>query len=221
MSLLDPSPLVVYGGGGHGKCVVDLVRAAGGYRIVGIVDDHQPVDHKVMGVRVLGGDDVLARLRAEGVALAANAVGGIGNIEVRAGVSERLGRAGFASPVLVHPSAVIEPSFVAAPGLQAFPHVYVGSDVSIGPDALLNTGTVVSHDCVLGTCVNLSPGVLLAGGVRVGSRTLIGMGATVNIGVRVGSGVRIGNSAVVKGDVPDGAVVRAGALWPERRLPGS
>jgi len=27
--------------------------------------------------------------------------------------------------------------------------------------------------------------------------------------------VRIGNSAVVKADVPDKAIVRAGAIWPE------
>lgn len=213
---LDATALVVYGAGGHGKCVVDLVRAAGGYRMIGIVDDRRPVGQEVAGVPVLGADDVLADLRAAGTALAANAVGGIGNIEVRVGVSERLARAGFKCPPLIHPSAVVEPSFVASPGLQVFPHAYIGTDVAIGPDVILNTGAVVSHDCTLDAWVNLSPGALLAGGVQVGSRTMIGMGATVNVGVLVGSGVRIGNSAVVKGDVPDNGVVRAGAIWPER-----
>lgn len=208
--------VVIYGAGGHGKCVVDLVRSVGGYRVAGLVDDHRPAGESFMGVRVLGGGATLAELRAEGVELAANALGGIGNIEVRVTVSERLAAAGFRCPALVHPSAILEPSFVPSSGLQVFPHVYVGSDVSIGPDTILNTGAVVSHDCVLGAWVNLSPGALLAGGVHVGPRTLIGMGVTINVGVRIGTGVRIGNSAVIKADVDDGAEVRAGGLWPER-----
>jgi len=36
----------------------------------------------------------------------------------------------------------------------------------------------------------------------------------VNLNVRIGSMVRIGNSATVKEQVPDGGVVRAGAVWP-------
>lgn len=216
MATSEARLMVVYGGGGHGKCVIDLARAVGAVRPVGIVDNALPVGREVLGVPVLGGDEALDRVRSEGVVLAANAVGGIGDIEVRVAVSERLARAGFSGPVLIHPSAVVEPSFSALPGLQVFPQAYVGSDVSIGPDVILNTGAIVSHDCSLGAWVNLSPGALLAGGVQVGERTLIGMGATVNVGVRVGSGVRVGNSAVVKADVPDRAVVRAGAVWPER-----
>lgn len=204
----------MYGGGGHGKCVIDLVRAVGGYRIVGVVDDHRTVGESVLGMPVRGGRSALAGMRAEGIDLAANALGGIGDIEVRVAVSERLAAAGFACPALVHPSAVIEPYVVAPTGLQVFPRVYVGSDVVIGPDTILNTAVVVSHDCVLGAWVNLSPGALLAGGVHVGSRTLIGMGATVNVGVRVGRGARIGNGAVVKADVGDGVKVRAGTVWP-------
>jgi acetyltransferase EpsM len=41
------------------------------------------------------------------------------------------------------------------------------------------------------------------------------MGVTVNLNVRIGAGARVGNSATVKADVPDGGIVRAGAVWPE------
>jgi len=43
---------------------------------------------------------------------------------------------------------------------------------------------------------------------------LIGMGVTINLNVTIGAGARVGNSAVVKLDVPRGAIVRAGAVWP-------
>ncbi len=38
-SVFDPTAILVYGGGGHGKALIDLLRALSVYRIVGIVDD--------------------------------------------------------------------------------------------------------------------------------------------------------------------------------------
>lgn len=212
----DRERLVVYGGGGHGKCVIDLVRRIGRHHVVGVIDDALAPGSHVLGVAVLGGDGALADLRRRGVRLAVNAVGGIGDITARDAVSERLAGGGFVEPVLVHPSAVVEPSFSPPPGLQVFAHAYVGTDVTIGPDTILNTGAIVSHDSRLGRCVNLSPGALVAGGVDIGSLTLVGMGATINVGVTVGAHARIGNGATVKDDVPDHGVVRAGAVWPQR-----
>jgi pyruvate/2-oxoglutarate dehydrogenase complex dihydrolipoamide acyltransferase (E2) component len=41
-----PNSLFVYGAGGHGKAVIDLLRAAGGYEVIGVIDDgKQPGDH--------------------------------------------------------------------------------------------------------------------------------------------------------------------------------
>lgn len=212
---MTPAALVVYGAGGHGKSVAELVTGAGTFTVAGFVDDHPPAP-TVLGLPVLGGTDDLAGLAASGGGLAANGVGGIARVDDRVEAFERLRAAGFSFPSLVHRAGVVEASAELAPGTQVFAGAFVGPLVRLGFGTIVNTAAVVSHDCVLGDCVNLSPGALLAGGVEVGDRTLIGMGATVNLGLRIGTGVRIGNSAVVKADVPDGAVVRAGALWPPR-----
>ncbi|HNB51951.1 MAG TPA: hypothetical protein PK530_08420, partial [Anaerolineales bacterium] len=73
-SAFDPAGMIVYGGGGHGKAVIDLLRALR-YRIVGVVDDGMEKGGFVMGVPVLGGSEVLAELAAQGVRQAVNAVG--------------------------------------------------------------------------------------------------------------------------------------------------
>ncbi len=211
----DPTAIIVYGGGGHGKSLIDLLRSLNTYRIVGIIDDGLPADQIVMGLPVLGGHALLAHLHAQGVRLAVNAVGGIGNIAVRIRVFQRLAEAGFTCPALVHPSAWVEPSASLAPGVQVLPHAYVGSEARLGFGVIVNSGAIVSHDCTLGDYAIISPGAMLAGGVKVGSAVLIGMGATLNLEVRVGSGARIGNGATVKADVPENGVVRAGSLWPE------
>jgi acetyltransferase EpsM len=210
----DAAAILVYGGGGHGKAVIDFIRALRIYTIAGVMDDGMPAGTEVLGVPVLGGEERLDELRSQGVRLAANAVGGIGNITQRIAVFDRLARGDFVCPALVHPRAYVEPSARMSAGVHVFPLAYVGSQVEIGYGCLANTGCIISHDCVLAEYVNLSPGVILAGNVHIGRGSLLGMGVNVNLGVRIGSGVRIGNGAIIKGDVKDGYVVRAGAVFP-------
>lgn len=213
--IFDPTAIMIYGGGGHGKALIDLLRSLGVYHIVGILDDGIPADEKIMGVPVLGGGDMLESLYAQGVRLAVNAVGGIGNITVRIKVFEKLAVAGFACPAVIHPTAFVEASASLSPGVQVFPHAYIGSEAKIGFGCIINTGAIVSHDCLLGDYTNISPGAMLAGEVQIGPAALVGMGVTVNLRVKVGAGARLGNGSAVISDVPERGIVRAGTTWPE------
>jgi sugar O-acyltransferase (sialic acid O-acetyltransferase NeuD family) len=214
-SPLDPAAIIVYGGGGHGKTLIDLLRALGRENIRGVVDDGIPRGEHILGVPVLGGAKILPFLRKQGIGRAVNAVGGIGNLAVRIQVFQALKQAGFECPAVVHPSAWVEPSASLAEGVQVFPHAYVGSAAQVGFGAIVNTGAIVSHDCAVGEHANLSPGAILAGEVQVGAETLVGMGVTINLRVKIGRGARIGNSATIKSDLPNGSIVRAGSIWPD------
>ena len=205
--------IVVYGGGGHGKSVIDLIRQTRAYRILGIADDALSRETVVLGIPVLGSRRVLPELVENGVRLAANALGGISSITARVEVSHVLAELGFAFPVLLHPRSVVEPSAHLEDGVQVFANAYVGSEVMLKQGCIINTGAVVSHDSVVGQFSHIAPGALLAGGVQVGARTLVGMGVTTAIGVRIGSDVRIGNGALVHQDVPDGTIIVAGTNW--------
>jgi sugar O-acyltransferase (sialic acid O-acetyltransferase NeuD family) len=214
----DPTAVLIYGGGGHGKMLIEVVRGAGLLRIVGILDDGLAAGSEVMDVPVLGGGDQLAELHSRGVRLALNGVGGIGNSALRVEIFRKLARAGFAFPAVIHPSAVVEPSAVLAAGAQVFARAYVGSQAHVGFGTIVNIGAIVSHDCILGEAAAISPGAILAGEVQVGDGALVGMGATVNLRVKIGAGARVGNGATVKDDVPEGGLVRAGTIWPPDRV---
>ena len=69
-----------------------------------------------MGLPVLGGSEALAGLYEQGVRLAVNAVGGIGNVAVRVKVFGKLAEAGFSCPAIVHPTAFVEASARLTPG---------------------------------------------------------------------------------------------------------
>jgi acetyltransferase EpsM len=211
----NPAALLIYGGGGHGKSVLELVRRLGTYQVVGFVDDGLSPGENILGVPILGGSEQLGKYYEQGVRLAVNAVGGIGNIETRLRVFDRLHQAGFTCPAVVHPTAFVEASASISAGVQVFPFAYVGSDVRLGFGVIVNTGAIVSHDCTIGDYANLSPGATLAGGVQIQERVLVGMRATLNLQVQVGAGARIGNGATVKADVPTGGIVPAGSIWPK------
>ena len=209
-------PLLIYGGGGHCKAVIDLARALGKYRIVGILDDHLPVGDDVLGVPVLGGSEKLPEIYASGVLLAANSVGGIGNYRVRLNVFEWLAQAGYTCPALIHPAAFVEPSASIAEGVQVLPTAYIGSAAQLGFGTIINAGAIISHDCKIGRVANISPGAMLAGGVTIEDYAQVGMGVTINLNITIGSQARVGNGATVKADVPAGGRVYAGMIWPAR-----
>jgi sugar O-acyltransferase (sialic acid O-acetyltransferase NeuD family) len=211
---LDSSGVIIYGGGGHGKALIDLVRASGSYRIVGIIDDGLQAGTEIMEIPVLGGAERLQGLANDGIRQAINAVGGIGDMNSRIQVFRRLQAQNFEFPNLVHPTAWVEPGAKLLAGVHVFPHAYIGSEAQIGLGVIINTAAVISHDCVLQDYVNIAPGAVLAGNVSIGEGALVGMGVTINLNVHIGQGAKIGNSAVIKSDVPADQLVRAGMTWP-------
>jgi len=91
----NPTALLIYGGGGHAKSLIDLIRMVGRDQIAGIVDDGIPAGTLILDVPVLGGGEMLPVQRRKGVFRAVNAVGGIGSIAPRLAVYKRLSEAGF------------------------------------------------------------------------------------------------------------------------------
>jgi len=210
----DASRVIIYGGGGLSKMIIETVRVLGCYQIVGIVDDSIPKGSEVIGSPVLGGAEVLPDLIRDGVRTAVNSVGGIGDYTVRLNVFKSLAEAGFVCPPIVHPSAHIDPSARLMDGVLVLAQSYVSGNAVVRSGTLINNSVVISHDCVLGSCTNFSPGAKIAGDVIVGDYTQVGMNATVNIGVKIGSKCLIGNGATIKKDVPSGTRVYAGTIWP-------
>lgn len=215
--------IIIFGGGGHSKVVIELLRALEAWDIAGIIDDHLPEGTKVLDVPVLGNSGLLRSLRQEGINYAVNTLGGINNYQIRLHAFEKLESFHFQFPNLIHPSAVLEPSVKLDSGIQILAKTYISSEVEIDFGTLINAGVIISHDCVIGQCVNLSPGAMLGGEVHIGNYAQVGMGATINMQVKIGKEARVGNGATVKDDVPPRGRVFAGTIWPyrENRSPDS
>lgn len=204
--------IVVVGAGNHAKVVLEAIWAMGTFEVVGLTDP-STADLEVLGSPVLGGDELLPSLYAQGVA---SAVVAIGSNSRRQQIGRSLLALGFNLPVVVHPFALISPSATIGQGAVVMAGAVVGTLASIGELAIINTGAIVEHDNRIGESAHIGPGVALAGGVRVGNRTLVGVGSAVRPDISIGDDSIIGAGSAVVADVPSGVTV-AGA--PARKLP--
>ena len=59
--------IVIVGGGGHAKVIIDAIVSRNKLDIAGIVDPSLPKGFKVIGVSVLGNDSLLKQIFKKGI----------------------------------------------------------------------------------------------------------------------------------------------------------
>jgi len=196
--------VLILGAGGHGKVVLDILRAAGEHRVVGFIDaDRSLAGTSVGGVPVLGAPNLLPKLRAK----AKGAIVAIGDNHTRQSYAAMVSEHGFELINAIHPAAVVSPSANLGRNVAICAGAVVCVEASIDDSVIINTGAVVDHECEVGEAVHVCPGALLAGRVRVGAEAFIGLGAKVIQCLAVGAGAIVGAGAVVIDEVPAGATV--------------
>jgi UDP-perosamine 4-acetyltransferase len=200
-----PGPVVVIGGGGHAKVVIDVLLLSG-WTVAGYTDPVPAAGERIAGIPWLGTDEVLPRLRADGIAWA---IAAFGDNALRSRMAQHALRLGFALASAVHPSAQVSPHARLGRGVAIMPAVAVNAGSVIGDNAVLNTSSSVDHDCLLGASVHVAPGAHLAGYITLEDEVLVGGGAIVGRGrpILVGRGAVVGAGAVVINDVAPGTTV--------------
>lgn len=194
--------ILLIGGGGHCKSVLDSLLDLNEYAEIGIVDNANTVGGQILGVPVVGADEDLPELFRQGYQYAFVAIGSIGNPVQRIKLNGLLEEIGFISPQIIDPSAIVSPYAVLETGVFVGKRAVINAGATIGKCAIINTGAIVEHDCRIGDYVHISPGAVLSGGVSVSRHSHIGSNATVRQQISIGSDVIIGVGSVVVKDIP-------------------
>jgi len=185
--------IILIGGGGHAKVIIDCVRASGD-EVFGILDDGLMVETAVLGAKVLGKTADYERYTDYPFLIA------IGNNSVRQKIAEKLN---VRWATVVHPSAVVSPHAAIGGGTVIMPHAVINAGAVVGNHCIVNTGAIVEHDNCLGDYVHISPNAALGGTVRVGGGTHIGIGACVRNNTEICGGCTIGAGAVVVNNIDE------------------
>lgn len=206
------------GAGGHGRVVLETLQLVGDVEVVGLLDPRDDLwGTSVLGVPVLGGDDLLGRQYDGGVSRVFIGLAGAADTTPRRRLYEFARGRGCEVISVLHPTAVVSASATIELGAQVLAGAIVGTGAIVHEDAIVNTGALVDHDCDIGAHAHVATGARLAGGVAVGASAHIGAGATVIQGIAIGSGAIVGAGAVVIRDVEAGAVVAGVPARPVER----
>lgn len=205
--------VVIFGAGGHGQVVADIVfhmwKSGRDLEIHGFLDnDPALAGRSIMGVKVLGSEDMLPELGHDAL------IAAIGDNATRRRVFDSLADSeNFIAAI--HPSAIIAPDARIGRGAMVCAGAVIGPGSTIGENAIVNTGATIDHHNTIGAHAHVAPGVNLGGNVSVGERALVGIGSCAVPGVTIGAGAVVGAGSTIIRDIP------AGETWagcPARRL---
>ena len=194
--------LLLLGGGGHCRSVLDSILSLGVYSDIGIV---LPDNAEVSGAYVVGTDRDLPTLFQQGWTNAFITVGSVGNTALRRKLFGLIKQVGFHVPSIIDRTAALAKDIQIGEGCFVGKNAVVNTGAILGCCAIVNTGAVIEHDCVVGDFSHISSGAVLCGQVTIGHDTHIGAGAVVRQQIAIGNGVMIGLGSVVVKNIPDGA----------------
>lgn len=189
--------IAVYGAGGHGKVVAEILLACG-HRLQAFIDDNVSLrGSSVLGLPVFPANEWLRSHGQARVAL------GIGINVAREQVAMRIRHSGCTVLTIIHPGAFVARSANIAEGAVVMPGAVLNADCGIGDGVIINSGAIVEHDAQIGRYAHMSPNSAAGGGAQIAAYAHIGMGASILPLKRVGINCVIGAGAIVTSDIPD------------------
>jgi acetyltransferase EpsM len=194
----------VYGAGGHGKVVADLLVSRDEKEFAGFVDDREELwGAKVMGFPVLGGGEWL---RGEAGSTRIAVALGVGDNASRKWIGENYANWGVEILTAVHPKAAVSRAASVGRGTVVMANATINADAVVGEGVIVNSGAVVEHDVKVGEYAHVAPNAAMGGGSSLGAFSHLGIGASVLPGVRIGAHTVVGAGAVVVKNLPDDVV---------------
>jgi sugar O-acyltransferase (sialic acid O-acetyltransferase NeuD family) len=194
--------ILLIGGGGHCRSVLDTLLELDSYTDIAIADDNIEPGTTIMGVPVIGSCNDLPGLIAAGYGEAFVAIGSIGNPQVRIRIFDLLEKIGFCIPNIFDKTSVASRYAVLGKGIFAGKNSVINAGAAVGDCVIINTSVVVEHECRVGCFSHISSGSVLCGNVKVGDRTHIGANSVIRQGLTIGADSMIGMGSVVSESIP-------------------
>lgn len=192
--------LILVGGGGHCKAVIDVIKSAGN-TIFGIIDNEIPVGDKVLDVPVVGGDNDLSSFADHNTEFLIT-VGQIKSPSIRKRLTLAITQSGgvLAEPVIASTAHIAIGAKIGR-GTVVMHNAVVNSDATIGENCIINTGAIIEHDCTVGDFVHISTGAIANGASHIGNDCFVGSHATIAHMANVADNTVVGAGAVVMNDI--------------------
>ncbi len=199
-TFFEMKPLILIGGGGHCKSVIEVAESAG-FPILGILDMPEEVGKDVLAYKVIGTDDDIPSYvdKAEFVIT----VGFIKNPAVRIKLFNKVKEAGGKLATLIASTAHVSKYATIGEGTVVMHHAFVNAGAKVGCNVILNTFTNIEHDAVIGNQCHISTGTMVNGDCKIGNNCFIGSQSVLANGVTIGDNIIVGAGSLVRKSIKE------------------
>ena len=177
--------IILIGGGGHCKSVIDVIEQEGRFEIAGIIDKPELLGSDVLGYSVIGSDYDLDNL-VKKYQYALITVGQIKTPELRIKLFNLAIKAGFVLPNIISPNAYVSRHSSIGNGTVVMHNAIINPSASIGDNCIINSKALIEHDCLISKHCHISTNATINGGVTVESGCFIGSGVITKESITIG-----------------------------------
>lgn len=189
-------PLILIGGGGHCKSVIEVAESAG-YEIKGILDMPDDVGKEVLpGHKVLGTDDEIPQYVEECDFIIT--VGFIKNPALRIKLYNKVKAAGGRLATIIASTAHVSKYAELGEGTVIMHHAFVNAGAKIGDNCIINTFVNIEHDAEVGNQCHISTGTMVNGECKIGENCFIGSQSVCANCIEIASDIIVGAGSVVR-----------------------
>jgi sugar O-acyltransferase (sialic acid O-acetyltransferase NeuD family) len=189
--------IILIGGGGHCKSVIDVIEQEGRFEIAGIVDKPELLGSKVFGYSVIGNDSDLVGL-AKRYQYALITVGQIKSPSLRIKLFDLALNAGFNLPNIISPRAYVSKHADIGEGTVIMHNALVNVNAKVGCNCIINTNALIEHDSNVADHCHIATNTVINGSTSVGQGGFIGSGSTTKEGITISDDSFIKAGSVVK-----------------------
>ena len=189
-------PLILIGGGGHCKSVIEVAESAG-YEIKGILDMPDEVGKEVLpGHKVIGTDDEIPQYVEECDFIIT--VGFIKNPALRIKLYNKVKAAGGRLATIIASTAHVSKYAELGEGTVIMHHAFVNAGAKIGDNCIINTFVNIEHDAEVGNQCHISTGTMVNGECKIGENCFIGSQSVCANCIEIASDIIVGAGSVVR-----------------------
>ncbi len=191
-------PLVLIGGGGHCKSVIEVAESIE-LPILGVLDMPENVGKSILSTKIVGTDsEITAYVEKVDFVIT---VGFIKNSNIRVTLYEKVKSANGHLAHIIASTAHVSKYSKIGDGTVVMHHALVNANVQIAENVIINDFANIEHDVVIGAHSHVSTGVMVNGAVQIGQRCFIGSQSVIANGVHICDDVIIGAGSVVVKDI--------------------
>ena len=184
--------IILIGGGGHCRSVIDVIELENRFHIAGIVVNDLPKGSKVLNHEVIGSDDDLEEIFKK----YKNAIITVGHIKsnnIRVKLFKKLKQIGFNLPVVISPLAYVSKYAKIDDGTVVMHQALINASAEVGKNCIINTKALLEHDVIVGDNCHISTASVINGGTVIKDNTFVGSNAVSKEGAEIDSFVKAGS----------------------------